>query len=247
MKPPKAKRAPPELGPPEGQPRLSRKSGVVVPAQARWHGRLAARLIWFFVTVLAGTIRWRFEDRAGLFPPGADQPAIFATWHNRLALALIIHRDFVRRSTTHRRMAALVSASRDGGLLARVLELFQVIPVRGSSSRRGGPALRELLNAAQLRHDLGLTPDGPKGPCYVVQPGVIAVAQLTGYPIVPVSFWLGWKKTLASWDRFQIPLPFTRCHVTFGEVIWVPSDASEADRERLRLELNRRLMELTKD
>ena len=226
---------------------LSAPPGVVIPAKARWHGRLAARLIWLLATTLASTLRWRFEDRAGLFPPGADQPAIFATWHNRLALALIIQRDFARRSGTNRRMAALVSASRDGGLLARVLELFRVIPVRGSSSRRGGPALRELLNAAKSRHDLGLTPDGPKGPRYTVQPGVIAIAQLTGYPIVPVGTWLGWKKTLGSWDRFQVPLPFSRCHVVFGEVLWVPPEATETDRERLRLELNRRLMDLTKD
>ena len=227
--------------------RTSVKSEVVIPAKVRWHGRLAARLIWLLVSGLARTIRWRFEDRTGLFPPGGEQPAIFATWHNRLAFALIIQRDFARRSTTNRRMAALVSASRDGGLLARVLELFRVIPVRGSSSRRGGPALRELMNAAQARHDIGLTPDGPKGPCYVVQPGVIAIAQLTGYPIVPVSYWLSWKKKLRSWDRFQIPLPFSRCHVTFGEVVWVPTDSSVTDRERLRMELNQRLTELTKD
>ena len=74
-------------------------------------------------------------------------------------------------------MAALVSASGDGGLLARVLELFRVQPVRGSSSRRGPQALRELTTWARRGFDLAITPDGPRGPCYVVDEGVIAAAR----------------------------------------------------------------------
>ena len=84
-------------------------------------------------------------------------------------------------------MAALVSASKDGGFLSGILELFGVQPVRGSSSRRGPQALLELTTWAERGHDLTITPDGPRGPCYQVQDGVMSLAQLTGLPIVPVG------------------------------------------------------------
>lgn len=228
-------------------PARPQSSGVIVPARAKWHGRLAAWLLWKFANALAATLRWKFDDRSGLFPPGAQQRVIFAIWHNRLALAMILYRNLIAGRFPERQAAGLVSASRDGGLLARVLELFQFRPVRGSSSRRGSQALRELIRAAEEGCDLSITPDGPRGPRYTVQAGVIATAQLTGLPIVPVTFWLGWKKTLRSWDRFQIPLPFSRLEVSFGEPVWVSPAADGEERERLRAELERRLRALTRD
>ena len=141
----------------------------------------------------------------------------------------------------------MVSASRDGGLLARVLEYFGVEPVRGSSSRRGPQALRELVSWSERGYDLAITPDGPRGPCYEVQEGVISAAQLTRLPIVPVSYQLNWKIRPKSWDRFQVPLPFARCRVRIGEVLRVPRDASEAGREILRRQLEQTLRGITHD
>lgn len=223
------------------------RSGIIVPELAKWSGRLAARLIWLLVNALGTTLRWRWEDRSGLFESGSDQRAIFALWHNRLALCLLLYRGHIVRRFSGRRLAALVSASRDGGMLAHVLGLFHVVPVRGSSSRRGAAALRELATAARRGCDLAVTPDGPRGPAGVVNEGVIAAAQLSGLPLVPVSYALGWKLTLRSWDRFQIPLPFSRVSVQVGEPLWVPRAADAAQRERLRAELERRLQALTVD
>jgi len=138
-------------------------------------------------------------------------------------------------------LAALISASKDGAFLATILQQFGVEPVRGSSSRRGAQALLELATWAQRGYDLAVTPDGLRGPRYVVQDGVIALAQVTGLPIVPYSCQLGWKIRLKSWDRFEIPLPFSRCEMTFGELIRVPREATDAElaqlREQLRAEL----------
>ena len=117
-------------------------SGVVVPQQPKWHGRLAARLIWLATNSMAATLRWRWVDHSGVLENGGKEPVIFCLWHNRLALSLILFRRYVQTRQPQRRMAALVSASRDGGMLARVLELFEVDPVRGSSSRRGSQGLR---------------------------------------------------------------------------------------------------------
>ena len=222
-------------------------SSVVIPESARWHGRLAARAIFVLARALAASLRWRWTDHSFFNDTTTEQRAIFAIWHNRLALSLILYRRYVARCGSRRRLAALVSASRDGGLLARVLELFGVVGIRGSSSRRGAPAVRELVSAASGGCDLAVTPDGPRGPRYEPHPGVIALAQLTGLPIVPVSFRLGCRWTLRSWDRFQIPVPFSRCEVVFGEPLWVPREADEAAREAGRVELRNRLMAITRD
>ena len=167
--------------------------------------------------------------------------------NNRLALSLILFRCYVQARQPQRKLAALVSASRDGGMLARALELFGVVHVRGSSSRRGPQALRELVTAAEQGCDLAITPDGPRGPCYVVQDGIASLAQLTGRAIVPVSYDLSWKWRLKSWDKFQVPLPFSRCEVHLGEPVRIPRDATDAERETLRRELETRMKNLTRD
>ncbi len=171
---------------------------------------------------------------------------IYATWHNRLALCLIAY-EHAHRSDPDRRLAAMVSASRDGAFLSGILECFGVQPVRGSSSRRGPQALLELTTWAERGYDLAITPDGPRGPCYVVQDGVMSLAQITGLPIVPFSFSLKWKIRVKSWDRFQIPLPFSRCDMVIGKQFRVPREATDAERERLRQELERTMRGMAVD
>lgn len=222
-------------------------SAVVAPCKPTLLARLAARVIHLLVNAVAATLRYRFADHSGISDGSLQGPVIFATWHNRLALSLIVYRRCVKRGNPARRMAALVSASRDGALLARVLELFGVEPVRGSSSRRGGQSLLELTTWAEKGFDLAITPDGPRGPCYEVQRGVASLAKVTGLPIVPVAYHLAWKIRLRSWDRFQIPLPFSRCEIAFGEPVRVPSDAGDEQCAGLRQELERRLRALTRD
>jgi lysophospholipid acyltransferase (LPLAT)-like uncharacterized protein len=218
-----------------------------VPHRAKWHQRLAAGLVYGLIRGLAATIRFEMEDRSGLLQGAPTEKMIFSIWHNRLALSLMMYRRYVVRFAPDRRMAAMVSASRDGGLLARVLEHFSVEPVRGSSSRRGPQALREMISWAERGHDLGITPDGPRGPCYQVQDGVISTAQLTGLPIVPASYHLNWKFRSKSWDRFQVPLPFARCRIRTGELMRVPREATESERETLRQHLEEAMNAITED
>lgn len=230
---------------PAGKP--PRRSGRVVPHQANFWQRLAARLIWLLVRGLAGTLRFSLERRSShVLQPGCA-PAIYCIWHNRLALSLVIYERFFRPPNPQRRLAALVSASRDGALLARVLELFGTQPVRGSSSRRGAQALLELATWSERGFDLALTPDGPRGPCYQVQAGVIAAAQLTGGAVIPVGIRLSRYIQTRSWDRFRIPLPFSRCHVIIGEPIDMPRRLPAEQREQLRAELEARMKSLNED
>ena len=144
-------------------------------------------------------------------------------------------------------MAAMASASKDGGLLAGILDCFKVQPVRGSSSRRGAQALLELTTWAERGYDLALTPDGPRGPCYAVQDGAVALAQVTGLPILPVSINVDWKIRIKSWDRFQIPLPFSRCELITEKPIHVPREATDAQREACRLQVEQTMRAITQD
>lgn len=224
------------------------RSGIVVPHKAKWHQRLAAALIYFLIRCVAATIRVHWDDRSGcLRDKLAPTKFIFAIWHNRLALSLILYQRCVRNYAPERRMAGLVSASRDGGLLAEILEHFGVEPVRGSSSRRGGQALIEMNSCAERGLDLAITPDGPRGPRYEVQEGVITTAQVTGLPIIPTSHHLNWKIRLNSWDGFQIPLPFARCDVVLEKPLTVPREISDEQREAYRKQLEQTLKGITRD
>ena len=223
--------------------RPKRAAGVVVPHSPRWFQRLAAWLVFASVRVVSATLRYRWHDHR---ETGVSGPVIYATWHNRLALCLIAY-EHERKNHPGVGMAAMVSASKDGALLSSILERFGVQPVRGSSSRRGPQALLELTTWAERGYDLAITPDGPRGPRYVVQEGVMSLAQVTGLPIVPFSFSARWKIQARSWDRFQIPIPFSRCDMVVGKPLQVPREANEAERESLRQELERTMQEMAAD
>jgi lysophospholipid acyltransferase (LPLAT)-like uncharacterized protein len=215
--------------------------GVVVPHKPTGPQRLVAWLVFLVERVVTASLRCRWRDSSGLAGAAEAQPVIFCLWHNRLAISMLVHRRHPRK------LAALVSASRDGALLAAVLGRFGVEQIRGSTSRRGPQALLELTSHAERGYDLAVTPDGPKGPRYVVQHGVIALAQVTGLPIIPVTCNTRWKLGLKSWDRFQVPLPFSRCEFFLNEPILVRRDADGAEREERRRELETSLRQSSRD
>ena len=203
--------------------------------------------IFIALRALLMTVRCRLKSPSVYFAPNAPAPVIFCIWHNRLATCVKVLDVHRRPHNSGAGMAALISASKDGAFLARILEWFRVQPVRGSSSRRGAQALLELTTWAERGYDLTLTPDGPRGPCYEVQDGIMSLSQLTGLPIVPAALNLNWKISVKSWDRFQIPLPFARCDVCVGKPIRVPQNASDAEREELRRQLETELRAITRD
>ena len=209
--------------------------GVVIPHKPNGSQHLVAWSVFLVERLVTFSLRCDWRDHSGLTGAQGGPPVIFCLWHNRLAISMIVHRRYPRK------LAALVSASKDGALLAAVLSRFGVEQIRGSSSRRGPQALLELTSHAKSGYDLAVTPDGPKGPRYVVQQGVIALAQVTGLPIIPVTCNTHPKICLKSWDRFQIPLPFSRCELILNKPIFVPRDADQAGREDRRNELQARL------
>ena len=232
---------------PDTPPESPQAVGVVTPHQPTNRQRFAALLVVLLVRAVAATVRFRVEDRSGFFDHPPAGQAIYCVWHNRLALCLHGYFNFAKPRNSSRGLAAMVSASRDGAFLSAILCAFHVQPIRGSTSRRGRQALLELTRWAERGYDLAITPDGPRGPCCRVQPGIISLAQVTGLPIVPFSYTLNWKIRVKSWDRFQMPLPFARCELNADKPIRVPREATDEEREQLRQHLERTLLGLARD
>jgi hypothetical protein len=160
---------------------------------------------------------------------------IYAFWHNRLFLMPYASRG--------RETAVLISEHRDGELIARTMTSFGLSSVRGSSTRGGGRALRKMPRLLKEGTDVAITPDGPRGPRYRVQPGVISLARLSGRPIYPLTFGAERFRAFSSWDRFQVPGLFSAGVFVWGEPLTVKRGD---DLEEKRLELEERLMEITR-
>ena len=161
---------------------------------------------------------------------------ILAFWHARILMLSYVHKGLGA--------AILVSRSDDGELIARVVQKQGHVTVRGSSSKGGLPALARLIKTLGSENRPGVVvPDGPQGPRYVVQPGVILMAKRTGYPIIPLTCSSRKMKIFKSWDRFVLPFPGSDGRVAYGTPIHVPEDADgetlRACRRRLETELNR--------
>jgi len=221
-----------------------RASGIVVPTSLSWHRRLSAFIVATFLRLCIGT--WRLRWNGSPVGPDVERPVIYCVWHNRIPVALASY-AVVRNKWPEEGMAAMISASRDGGFLANVVKRFGVETIRGSSSRRGPQALLEATTWLERNFSVVMTPDGPRGPVYKMQDGIIQLAKVTGHPIVPFSTFTHWKIRLKSWDRLQIPLPFTRCDVSYGDPIWVPREASDAELEVLRVKLENAMTSFTRD
>ena len=186
-------------------------------------------LAWFgarVIHLIGSTLRMTVEDRGGIVNQPEHPAVIVAFWHNRTALMAFFYERYCRGRTA----LTFISRSRDGQFMADVAARFGIKAVRGSSSRHGTSAMLTAIRAASDRHlDLVITPDGPRGPRYRIQPGLLRLAQATQRPIVAVTYQLKWKRELKSWDRFHVPLPFSTCHLLTGEPIFVPENASDAE------------------
>ena len=165
---------------------------------------------------------------------------ICAFWHNRTILLPLIYRYEMRLT----RLVAMVSRSRDGQFLADFLHRFGFESIRASTSTAGTGTIVQVARIARQGYDIAIAPDGPRGPRYQVQPGIIKLAQMTSLPIVPVSYQASIRKELHSWDRFIIPAPFAKIAFEIAPAITVPRRSGQKGLERARLDLQERLIQL---
>jgi lysophospholipid acyltransferase (LPLAT)-like uncharacterized protein len=214
--------------------RLFRRTVSLDAVQAAlcWAAAQYIRLVWI-------TGRWRIEgDGEALRLFEQAKPLIIATWHGRLMMTPFGWRHSARSHV-------LVSAHRDGQLIARTLTHFRTRIVIGSTRRGGVDALRKLHRLMQDGGAVGITPDGPRGPRMRVSPGIVQLARLSGAPIFPLAYSVRPRHVFETWDRFILPLPFGRGVFLWGAPMTVPREADDAAVEAARRTLEDRLNELT--
>ncbi len=193
-------------------------------------------LLWLVALVLRLWVRTlRIEADAATLAnlTWSEQPAAIVLWHNRLFLSSA----FFRRYRFKRAVYGLVSASKDGAWLAAFYRLLGIVPVRGSSSNFGREAAKVLIEKMREGHDVGITPDGPRGPLYTVEPGVLVVTRRNHAPMVLLGaeFTRAWR--LKSWDRLYIPWPFSRVKMHSRVLPAVKADGSKLDADDVRAAL----------
>jgi hypothetical protein len=206
-------------------------------------GRLARWLIAFGFRLLQlweRTLRYEIDDRAGIVGRPVTENYIGALWHNRLLVFPLI----LRRFFPQRHGAALISASRDGDLLADAVRRFGYDVVRGSSSRLGASAILQLTQVLAAGGDVVITPDGPRGPAYELGPGIIFLAQKSGVPVLPINLEYSRCWRLGSWDRFIVPRPFAKVRVLINRPHNIKSTTTPEEFEGERLALQKTMMAL---
>jgi lysophospholipid acyltransferase (LPLAT)-like uncharacterized protein len=190
------------------------------------------------INALGHTLTWRVEGMEHLDAIRAQgrQP-VMAFWHSR-----ILHATFYFR---RRGIVVITSENFDGEWIARIIERFGYGTARGSTTRGGIKAMKQLVRDMQEGKPAGFTVDGPRGPARVVQPGAIWLAKETGNPVLPFHLEAARHWTLGSWDRTQIPKPFSTVALVVGEPLYVAADATaeQIEQARARLESSLRALE----
>jgi len=182
--------------------------------------------------VIRGDIPTAFWDQR--------KPFILAFWHGRLLLVPHLWR---RGKPLH----VLISQHRDGQLISKSVDHLGIRTVAGSSSKGGAAALKRMMGLLKSGEYVGITPDGPRGPRMHASSGVVAIARLSGMPVIPVSNSVAHGRILGSWDRFVLAWPFCRGVIVWGEPIEVPRDADEDMQEACRLKIESALNAITNE
>lgn len=203
-----------------------------------WIYYLPSRLLLLFRILM----RHQVIDPGGLIEKYSNGcgTAVTVTWHNRL---LFFPAMFPRK--VRERTVAVISASRDGQYIADLCLQFGVRSVRGSSSRKAVSVLYHAIKTIQNGSLVSFTPDGPRGPVYVMNKGPVHMASQLGVPVIPIAVNYSSYWELGGWDRFQIPKPWAKITLVMGDEIYVPANLSASELEEWRLKIQEKLCEIS--
>jgi len=200
--------------------------------------RITALLASLLIRIVGCTWRFRVTGEEHYEEARRRAPrAIFVFWHGRMLPLSYGYRN--------RSIHVLASEHRDGELMGRTIRHLGFGHVRGSSTRGGARAIREMVAKLEEGYDLGITVDGPKGPRYTVKPGTVEMSKISGAPLVPATTSSKAHWVATSWDAFEFPKPFTKVFVRFGPPVSVSREAGPEELEENRLKLERILREIT--
>lgn len=195
-------------------------------------------MLYTLIFLLGKTIRFEFEGKEHLEEIRAKgKIPIYAFWHNRIFLSTYFFRN--------QNIVVMASQSFDGEYISRFIQRFGYGAVRGSSTRGGVGAIVKMIRLMRAGLPMAFTIDGPKGPRYEAKNGACLLAKKSANPIIPITFEAKSFWTINSWDKLQIPKPFTRAKIIAAKPIYVKLDANDANIENKRQELQSKLDELT--
>ncbi len=218
-------------------------------AKSAFAAQLAATLIGAYIRLVIATTRWTIVDRKYFDQAEAEgKGVIFAFWHSRLMMAPRLCQE------TDRRVYMLISANRDGEIIANAVNSFDLSFIRGSAAnpkkpkknKGGASAIAQMLSALEDGDVVGLTPDGPRGPGEKVKPGIIKLAQMSGAPILPAGISTRRGRRLSSWDRFLFALPFSKGVCVAGPPVSAPQENHPEALESTREKVEKALADVTK-
>jgi len=220
--------------------------------RVRWHHRpwVSATLAWLiagYLYLIDRTGRWQLDCTPATEDLiRAGKPFIGAFWHGRLLMGFAAWRRLLRKVgiDQHAELYIISSVHADGQLIQSAAHRMGAKTLWGSSRRGGAKVLREAQKVLEDGNILVITPDGPRGPRMRSQPGIAYLARSTNVPVVPITFAAGRQRTLNSWDRFILVLPFARGTVAFGDPIDLPE---EGDTESHRVLIEKRLIALSNE
>jgi lysophospholipid acyltransferase (LPLAT)-like uncharacterized protein len=179
-------------------------------------GSLIQSFLWFsepfLVTLLVYILglTWRIEFKGCSLLKKHNYKVLYVFWHENMLPPLFTHRG--------RSVGVIVSPSRDGELISRVLRLLKFKVFRGDTEKKGSRALIELIKYGRKGHEIAITPDGPKGPRRKAKKGVFLLAQKTGLPLLTVKITSARCFRFPSWDKFMLPYPFSRIEIELNKV-----------------------------
>ncbi len=191
-------------------------------------------LIPLLLRLHALSLRYRVEGLEAVHELlAAGKPVLLASWHGRVLLLPFHLRGLLQ--------TLMISQSRDGERIATICERIGYSTVRGSSSRSGARALREIVRLLKDNHVIGHAVDGPRGPAGELKHGLVLIAQRSGAAIVPIYATAAHRWEAPSWDRMQIAYPFSRVLVRYGPAVEVSAELDDEATEQLRLELEQQM------
>ena len=203
--------------------------------------RIACWVTHCYIRFVYVANRWSVEgDEWPRRLTGEGRTFIVAFWHGRL---LMMPPAWHQLTSFH----MLISAHRDGRIIAGAMTYFGIDTIAGSTSRGGSLALRAMLKRLKEGGCVGITPDGPRGPAMTVSVGTVNIARLARVPILPLTYATSRRRVLATWDRFHLALPFGRGVFLWGEPIEIAKELDEAGLERVRHLVEKRMVEMVRD
>ena len=209
--------------------------------QSAWLRAVACWVTQLYIRFVYLTNRWSIEGCEWTRRLSREgRTFIVAFWHGRL---LMMPKAWHQLAPFY----MLISAHRDGRIIAGAMTYFGIGTIAGSTRRGGSSALRAMLKQLNEGAAIGITPDGPRGPAMTVSIGIVNIARIAGVPIVPVTYATSRRRELATWDRFQLALPFGRGVFLFGEPIEIAAELDEAGLEGMRELLETRMLEMDRE